>query len=98
MQAHDKTRHFLLELDTDGSLESVPEVTARARAAVMRARGRGADISFVRSVYAPESDSLFLVYRASSQDAVLSAASDAQLLTARVSSALLPNAERAPME
>ena len=98
MAGHDSTRHYLVELDTSGSLGSVPEVTARARAAVSRARGRGAEISLVRSVYAPESDSLFLVYQASSEDAVLSATVDAQLLTARISSSLVPDMERAPME
>ena len=82
-------RHFLVELPSfDGRWDQVADLTARARQAATRLRRQGTDVRFVRSVYAPESDSLFLVYQATSEDAVAVAAGDANLGTARVSAAI----------
>lgn len=82
-------RHFLVELSSfDGRWDQVADLAARARQAATRLRRHGTDVRFVRSVYAPETDSLFLVYQASNESAVAAAASDANLGTARVSAAI----------
>lgn len=93
-ESSEAPRHFLVELlSFDGRWDQVADVTARARMAATSLRRQGSDVRFVRSVYAPESDSLFLVYQATSEDAVSVAASDANLGSARVSAALSGDVE-----
>jgi len=81
-------RHFLVELNRpDEGWQDVAEVTARARlAAPTSPSGSGA--RFVRSVYAPESDSLFLVYRGATAKAVLETVRAADLDPLGASAAL----------
>ena len=79
-------RHFLVELcPTPTEWGGPAEVAAKARAGSLSVNRRGAPVALVRSVYAPESDSLFLVYRASTEDAVVEAARAADLCVISVS-------------
>ena len=85
----DNPRHFLVELNRPSEgWQVVSDVTARARSAATNVRRGGTDVRLVRSVYAPESDSLFLVYRATNEDAVMVAVRGAQLSTSHVSAAI----------
>ena len=81
-----QSRYYLVELtQPDGGWEQLAELTDRVRAAAGRMRSSGNDVRFVRSVYAPESDSVFLVYRAMTEESVIAAAADAGLARTRVS-------------
>ena len=85
----DDPRHFLVELNRPSEgWQVVSDVTARARSAATVVRRGGTDVRLVRSVYAPESDSLFLVYRATTEDAVLVAVQGAELSPTHVSAAI----------
>ena len=92
MDAEDPTtapRHYLVELAArERSWGDMASVTSRARAAAGRLLLVGSAVTFVRSVYAPESDSLFLVYQATSEAAVLAATRDAELEPISVSAAI----------
>jgi hypothetical protein len=81
-------RHYLVELRRPREGWSVAEVTGRARSAAVTTDLSGVDVQFVRSVYAPESDSLFLVYRAATEAAVVVAVRAAALEPIASSAAL----------
>ncbi|HUR16846.1 MAG TPA: hypothetical protein VMZ33_06150 [Candidatus Limnocylindrales bacterium] len=86
----ERARHFLVELTRPAAgWALLADVTARARSAASAVRGLGAQVSLVRSVYAPESDSLFLVYMAESEDAVWVALRGAELSPLGVSTAIV---------
>jgi hypothetical protein len=84
------SQHFFLELTSgDEGWQDLSAIAARARSAALdHSRSGASDVLFVRSVYAPESNSLFLVYRASSKEAVLAAARAADLTPRGVSPAI----------
>ncbi len=93
-----KGRHYLVQLTSnDGSWHDVTELTSRVRSAVTRARRDGTEVAFVRSVYAPESNALFLVYQATTEEAVFAAAHGAGLWPASVSAAIEAVDGGAPM-
>jgi hypothetical protein len=84
-------RHFLVELDAEnGAWADVAEIAGRARHSAAQARAHGIDVRFVRSIYAPESNALFLVYWAANAEIARGAAQDADLRLAAVTAALSP--------
>ena len=86
--SQEAARHFLVELNRPHEgWQAVAEVTARARSSAP-VQNSGNAARLVRSVYAPESDSLFLVYRGTTAQAVLEAVRGADLDPLSVSAAL----------
>ena len=57
----------------------MPELTARARRASDELRREGTQVRFLRSIFVPEDDVCFYLYRAASTQAVREAASRAAL-------------------
>ena len=57
----------------------MPEITARARHASDELRHEGTQVRFLRSIFVPEEDVCFYLYRATSPEAVREAASRAAL-------------------
>ncbi len=57
----------------------MPEITAQARRASDELRREGTQVRFLRSIFVPEEDVCFYLYRAASPDAVREAASRAAL-------------------
>lgn len=57
----------------------MPEITARARRASDELRHEGTQVRFLRSIFVPEEDVCFYLYRAASLEAVREAASRAAL-------------------
>jgi hypothetical protein len=55
------------------------EITARARRASDQLRHEGTQVRFLRSIFVPEEDVCFYLYRAASPEAVREAASRAAL-------------------
>jgi hypothetical protein len=66
----------------------MPELTARARRASDEVHREGTPVRFVRSVFVPEDDTCFYLFRAVSADAVREAATRAELTFGGVSQTL----------
>lgn len=62
--------------------------TARARQATEQMRREGESVRFLRSVFVPEDDACFFLYEGASSQAVMAAATRAQLGVVRVDAAL----------
>jgi hypothetical protein len=82
---------FLLELYVArGDASAVAGDADRARRAAEELRRSGTSVRYVRSIYIPEDDTCFLVYEASSRDAVRDAAERASLSADRILASASP--------
>jgi hypothetical protein len=87
---------FALELYLGPESGSQSELVARARSATRRLRGGRVPLTFLRSIYLPGDEICFLVFEASSADAVAEAAREAEIVFERVVEAeLLPETSAA---
>ena len=82
-------REYLLELYLSRTDEPAAVTSGeRARAAAQELTRRGTPVSFLRSFFVPEEETLFVLFEAESADAVRDAARLASLPCDRVSLAL----------
>jgi hypothetical protein len=87
---------FALELYLRPDSGSQSELVARARSATGRLRGGRMPCTFLRSIYLPGDEICFLVFEASSADAVAEAARHAEIAFERIIEAeLLPETSAA---
>jgi hypothetical protein len=87
---------FALELYLRQESGSQSELVAHARSATGRLHGGRVPLTFLRSIYLPGDEICFLVFEASSADAVAEAARDAGIAFERIVEAeLLPETSAA---
>jgi hypothetical protein len=86
---------FVLEFYASrADASAVRRRTRRARLAADAVAEEGTPVRYVRSIYVPDDETCFVLYEATSSEAVQKAAARADLSFSRVARTLEPDAER----